>query len=252
VAHHGLHFDGGEGADELILVGTDRSELIEVLAVPDIPVPDPELRVTDLGTGKLTFHGFVVETEDIKVEAAGGDDRLLARLTGGPRISALNLDLLAGDGDDWIGVVHDGTVQNLSMLIDAGAGNDVVGFAGFVPEKAGPVAADVAVSLGAGNDRLLLGMTVQAPRADVRLSLDGDGGNDFMAADLRLGPQTGGSLDARMHGGDGQDRLRMTVFAPSAVRNLFALIDGGPGIDGFEATDNVRVLNCEQRHRVRG
>src|SRR5207253_1500461 len=70
-------FDGGDGIDEFTFSTTDLAELVKILGVSGLTITDPEIRVTDLATGRVTFHGFVVGTEAITVQAGDGDDQIV-------------------------------------------------------------------------------------------------------------------------------------------------------------------------------
>jgi len=85
-------------------------------------------------------------------------------------------------------------------------------------------------------------------RGALKLREDGGAGNDQVTADLHLRrplfPIPTGSVDAVLHGGTGDDNLKLTVQG-RAVK-LRAEIDGGAGIDRAAGTPNVEIINANE------
>lgn len=49
-----------------------------------------------------------------------------------------------------------------------------------------------------------------------------------------------------INGNSGNDRIRFGLIAPPELDDVFAQLDGGPGIDACQATDNIDVIGCER------
>ena len=105
----GQSFDGGVGYDTFTLQATDAADSIEIVGVPDRLIPDPEIRVTDIATGVVTFHGFVVGAEAITIEAGDGDDvfQIIDQLDdlGEPFEDGAPYDLDGGDGQNTLLII---------------------------------------------------------------------------------------------------------------------------------------------------
>jgi hypothetical protein len=131
--------DLGPGFDKASFIGTSAHENYDIRGVPDRIIPDPEVRVTNLVTGEVTADFHVQQTEEITVEAAGGDDRVEvnwdAALMSG--LSLIRADL--GRGNDMFvsnllpvliePPTHE--VQTARFELDTGPGNDEVAFSHF-------------------------------------------------------------------------------------------------------------------------
>jgi hypothetical protein len=70
----GIEFGGGAGKDSFTLQAASSSELIEYLDVPETPIVDRRIRVTDSVRNQITFDGIVADTEKVTIESEGGDD----------------------------------------------------------------------------------------------------------------------------------------------------------------------------------
>lgn len=128
--------DLGPGHDKFSIIGTSAAEGYEISGVPDQRIPDPEIRVTDLVTGEVTADVQVQQTEEIMIEADGGDDRVEVNWDAALMIglSLIHADL--GKGNDTfvsnlLPVLTEPPtreVQTARFEVDAGRGNDQVIF----------------------------------------------------------------------------------------------------------------------------
>jgi hypothetical protein len=101
--HRLTRVHGGDGTDEVHVIGTDANESFDILGAPDAEVPDPLIRMTDLATGQVTADLSIVSAEAIVVDAAGGDDRVRCDENG--PLANVNWTLITGAGNDKIDAI---------------------------------------------------------------------------------------------------------------------------------------------------
>lgn len=132
-----LQVSGGPGHDKFSVVGLTTHEHYEVSGEPDQEGPDPQLLMTDLTTGLLIAEFHIQETEEVAVEARGGDDLLdvawdAALMSG---LETIVADLGEGDNTlsaEFLPVLQDppdpDRVQMAAIELTSGRGNDAVTF----------------------------------------------------------------------------------------------------------------------------
>jgi type VI secretion system (T6SS) baseplate-like injector VgrG/VCBS repeat protein/FG-GAP repeat protein len=151
-----VEYDGGEGSDHFRVTTTNLEELLEIIGLADLAVPDPLIRVTNLATGQIDQELFIVNAEAIAVDARGGNDRVTMRDDQGP-LANVNWTLVAGAGNDQIDAVLQSNPNE--FFVQAGLGDDDVSirFVG-IPTLPGPnePLPVIDVDMGAGVDGLLL------------------------------------------------------------------------------------------------
>ncbi len=219
-------FDGGPGEDTLMLVGSGDPEKIEFGGVPDQPVPDPHIRVTNLATGRVTADLFVQQTETIHVEACGGDDQLEVAWDPALMSGLETLKAVLGRGDDRLDVnlltvteAPDG-VQPVALEVEGEGGDDEIA----VTHNAGSwIDLAITADLGSGDDRFV-GLLTSPP------------------ADALPGPEGVRDVSFEVIAGDGDD----AVIVRNQTSELFdfgANAVLGDGEDLLEARGEMNLLS---------
>jgi hypothetical protein len=234
-------YDGGSGHDKVTLVGADADEEYTIHPAPNQEIPDPEIRVIDPVTGQIIADLFVQQTEEIRIVAGAGNDRLEVAWNAASMSGLERLEADLGDGDDTmvanlLPVViapRLGHVQKVILDVDAGRGDDQLAF----HHSAGSWFDVVfAARLGAGRDRLQAILlpppddSLPGPEGTRRLQVDvaagkeddvvavqnGPGGESFevfVEADLGVGDdllEALGAIKLSARPGRGFDTARVT------------------------------------------
>ena len=182
---------------------------------------------------------------------AGCRRRLVAPPDDGmPRLQP-SIEYHGGNQTDQVTMRFGGLVSaGLGIFVDLAGGNDTfllnaVGWS--VP--AGIPAASVRVLGGAGQDQLLANFG-RVGRG-LAVELNGQDGNDMIAADLELADPGSGTVDINLLGGLGNDILGLAVLGTTDRARHHFRIDGGAGFDIGVGTNNVDIVNCEIVLRTR-
>ncbi|MCI0699821.1 MAG: hypothetical protein L0241_01880 [Planctomycetia bacterium] len=158
-------FDGGVGADTVVVVGNTS-------AIPDLTTPDP----TDTGNGDkfvlsadpstggalfqrvnlIPFFIGITTSETVVMQTGGGDDTITVNALAGTGVTNVVSD--GGDGND----ILNGRASNVKLQLFGGMGDDML---------SGGNKADSLIG-GEGNDSLKGGRGLD--------TLDGGGGNDTL------------------------------------------------------------------------
>jgi hypothetical protein len=233
--------DLGSGVDKFSLVGAAFSENYKISSVPDQRIPDPEIRVTDLVTGNVIADVQVQQTEEVMIEAGGGDDCVevnwdaaLMRglslihaelgkgndtfvanvppvLTEPPTREAqtARLELDTGPGDDQAAFSHSaGSWFDVFFTADMGPGADTVNAmllpspADSIPGPEGLRQLHFNVVTGGNDDFVALQNQTNGQFFNVFLEADLGGGNDTFEAV--------GGIAPCVHPGRGFDTARVT------------------------------------------
>jgi hypothetical protein len=233
--------DLGPGDDKFSVVGASSPESYEMRGVPDLRIPDPEIRVTDLVTGREVADFHVQQTEEIMVEAGGGDDRvevnwgaalmsglsliradlgrgndmfisnLLPVLTEPPtnEVQTARFEVVAGRGDDQVTFNHSaGSWFDVFLTADMGLGTDTVNALLLPPPDDGIPGPEGLRQLqfdllaGNGGDLVAVHNLTTGEFFDVFLETDLDGGDDTFEAV--------GAVVPCVHPGRGFDTARVT------------------------------------------
>lgn len=238
------YLSGGTGYDKFTYKGTTAAEQYQMAGVPDLTIPDPELRVTDMLTGLLLAHAQFLDVEDVTVEAGDGNDRVEVNWDAA-LMSSLFIHADLGRGNDsflanLLPVLTEPPtrdVQTARFEIDTGTGNDLVAFdhfAGswfhvFFTAETGPGADTVNALLAPPPDDGIIGP--EGLRL-LQFNLVTGGNDDFVG----LENQTGGEsfnvfLDADLEGGSD------TFVGRGGIDE--ATILGGRGVDTAHVTRNL-------------
>ena len=235
------YLSGGTGYDKFTYKGTTAAEQYQMAGVPDLTIPDPELRVTDMLTGLLLDHVQFLGVEDVAIEAGDGNDRVEVNWDAA-HMSSLFIHADLGRGNDsflanLLPVLTEPAmreVQTAQFDVDTGPENDQVTFSYsadswvdvFFTAETGPGADMVNALLspppddgiiGPGGLRLLQFNVVTGGNDDL-VSLEnqtsGESFHVFLDADLEGGNDTfegrGDIDDANILGGRGVDTACVT------------------------------------------
>ena len=88
---------------------------------------------------------------------------------------------------------------------------------------------DVTLKGGDGNDNLRFQSQGEL-HGNLTLVLDGENGADMVTADIALDTASGGSVNATVRGGNGDDTVALRISNPSTA-TVQGLLDGGTGFD---------------------
>lgn len=222
-----LSFVGGIGHDKFVYKGTTASEQYEIAGVPDLEIPDPELRVTDMATGLQIARVQFLHVEDVTLDTSGGDDVVEVQ---------------------WDAAL----MSDLSMVqVDLGKGNNTMSVNLLpvltMPETEGVQSARFNVVGGSGKDQVTFSHSA-GNWFDVVFTADLGKGNDAFSAELLPppdddlpGPNGVRSLQFDVATGSGNDLVSIHNRTTDEffIANLSA--DFGGGADTLQATGIVRL-----------
>jgi hypothetical protein len=209
-----------------------------------------------LGNGS-TFTSGNDPVDKIIVRAGKGGDTVNYNLTG-DTASAMTVDIRLGGGKD----TFNGNLNGHALLFSATYRFNVRG--GDGKNDLDFLADGTAISSGAkltvnevgGDDADHLRIAydgVLDGRLDFHLA--GRGGPDVLSANVNIHAGSTGTLgvagdDATLSGGPGNDTLTYLVHTNGSKADVFALANGGPGIDTAFRTKNVTAISIEHDHVV--
>ena len=227
VADLWLSFVGGTGHDKFVYKGTTASEQYEIAGVPDLEIPDPELRVTDMTTGLQLARVQFLRVEDVELDASGGDDVVDVQ---------------------WDAAL----MSDLSMVqVDLGKGNNTMSVNLLpvltMPETEGVQTARFDVVGGSGTDQVTFNHSA-GNWFDVFFTADLGKGNDAFSAELvpppddgLPGPEGVRSLQFDVATGSGNDFVAIHNRTTDEFFIATLAADFGGGDDIFEATGIIRL-----------
>jgi hypothetical protein len=233
-----------------------------------------EVLIEDDGTTlTVTADGETVDVADtvekIVISLGSGDDTVTYDLTGDLTV-ARAFEVSLGNGkDEFTGSVEGNLLDGSSLDVVARGmnGRDSLSF-----DAAGDIAADasLSVALGGGNGVDAVGITFGGTLlGDLSLSGSGGNGKDTVSADATFDstgvdgttgdPLAGGNADVEVLGGNGPDRLTLTVADSSGddgdplttddpettLASLTAKADGGLGPDSADVSGDVEVVGAK-------
>jgi hypothetical protein len=192
----------------------------------------------------------------------GKGDRFQADVNGNLVNSFLLLQVTGGNGGDVIGANVNGSLNGasfLGLLLKGGAGKDKINVEATNSVNIGPLAQlTVSIDAGAGDDQVGVNYEGQMQGA-LFLDAFGGAGNDKVSATLTFdgvsnglvfGPTSAnsGKAAAQVRGGGGNDKLKFEVDTSGTLKPASATeIDGGAGIDSCQAIGFITgVFNCEK------
>ncbi|MBI3469242.1 MAG: calcium-binding protein [Planctomycetes bacterium] len=216
-----IHFraDPGAGDDRLSISGFD-------------PQPDPPLR-----------------TVAFDIRAGAGNDEVMFDLAAAEINGRFVVSVSGGIGNDRLmfGAIQPCILPESEMriVLSGDAGDDLIDVSMTGLEIAGEL--DLRAHGGAGND-VIESFIVPCilPEGRANILVDGQAGNDNIAARVEMDEDSRGLLAARVLGGLGDDDLTLEIYGVDEPSLLTALVDGGCGYDIARVTRNVRVGNCEE------
>ena len=225
------------------------------------------ITINDNGTGAAhnitvqangtTFTSGTDPVDKIFVSTRGPADHVFYNLTGDTK-SAMTLGVRLGEGRDdftahlnghqllagadYAFDVHDGNGGDTSQLF--GDANVAI---------AEGATLSVRMHAGFGEDHLGVSYEGQL-NGKINMDLRGGAGDDRLDADFELQAGSNGTLGtptdpALLHGGPGDDVLTYLVHV-NGTAGVFAVANGGGGINICRHTANVKVLNCQINHEV--
>src|SRR4029453_9239612 len=222
--------EGQGGTDTMVFNGANIAEII------DISANGGRVRFTrNIATVTMDLN----DVEQIDFNALGGADTITANDLSGTDVVAVNLNLAgAGGGGDVAADVVIVTGPNGAdsvQVLGSGANYSVAGLAAQVNVQNSEGANDqLILNTLAGNDAV---SAATLPAGIVKLTLDGDAGNDQLTGsqgnDVLLGGADndtliGGDGDDQVFGGSGNDRM---IWNPGDDTDLN---EGGADIDTVE------------------
>ena len=227
--------EGGDGTDTMLFNGADVDERVALSA----------------NRGRLTFlrdpGRITMDTNDVEhvdFAARGGVDTVFVGDLHGTDVSAVNLDLGAGDGSaDSVTVDGSDGNDRLDVAGDAGGVTVAGGRALVTIQHQEPTDELVVDGLGGGDTISAAGL----PAGAVKLTLDGGSGDDTLAGGKGVDTLLGGDGNDTLDGNAGNDSASMGpgddtfVWDPGDGSDV---VEGGDGIDtmlfnGADVADQV-------------
>lgn len=204
-----------------------------------------------VGSTTRTFQSVT----QVAIDLAGGDDNLRLELAGSPNGLPISLDTGAGNDrltmqltnlrgsvvlDGFFGDGNDGASltgvaaagADLALMLDFGAGNDVMTTNRFVFVPNPTVPGDVILLTRPGN-------VVVSQNAALSVVANMDDGNDSALFGFR-GPLAG-AVDLGINLGAGNDRAFLTTGSLTATADVMFMIDGGDGVDRIPLAFNGSI-----------
>jgi hypothetical protein len=160
----------------------------------------------------------------VVVEGGGGSDSATLRF-GSPISANLEIDVSLGDGTN-------------TFLLEAQGGWSAK------PDPQNPLLAPT-VKVAGGAQRDTIVARLGQVSGNLQVALDGQEGNDVVAADLVFAQLGLGMIDIALAGGGGNDLLTLLALGQSNPQRTRLVIDGGAGFDIAIGTPNVDAFNCE-------
>ena len=174
----------------------------------------------------------VTGVENIFVNAGAGADSVTVGDLSTTEISAVNIDLVAGDSDS-VTVNGRTTADNLVVSLAAGVVSvQGLGYDVNISNAAAP-GDTLTVNGNSGNDTIKANAGVEAT---ITLILNGNDGDDYLSADATL---NGGAGDDTLEGGSGADTINGNDGNDTIIFNAGTgvdAVDGGAGFDVFLIT----------------
>lgn len=233
-----LYSSGGPGHDLLRIIGSNRSELFEIVGVAVQDIPDPELRITDLETNALTDVISFFEFEEFELDAKGGPNKVVMS-DHQASLGDSKYTITTGDDDDNIAIDITRSYRNLGLNVTTGNGADTFRMTAGPIDKAQPQLLGTHVNVdGGGNpDDIRLQFSEEVHlSAGSSFTLGGGGGGDTIELTSRASLE---NADFVLNGGPEDDKIEFLAqwssgpldlsvnVAPGAGRNLVS-ISGGP------------------------
>lgn len=224
--------------ETLVIQGDREANHIEIAEIREGGLGEEGGGISVVCDGSViqTFTGVKL----IDLRTLGGDDEVTFVCPSDPSTFLFRADL--GAGNDRLNISGfdpqpEPPIRVLAFDIHAGAGDDEVTF----DLGAAPVNGRLAISAdgGAGNDHLkvAIGKPCMLDGSELRIGLNGGGGDDVIEADLR-NMQNQGRLVLEANGGAGNDHLVAAAGDGSVFPEGEARIGllGGAGDDVIEAS----------------
>jgi hypothetical protein len=218
--------EGQDGNDRLLFVGSNDAETFGIL-------PNGKRVLFHRAVADANVFMDLGDVEDIDLSARGGADAIVVNDLSGTDLTALNIDLDSAAGNG----TGDGAID--SVIINGGNAGEVIP----VGSINGAITVDGAFAGGGG---LPYSATISGVEANDSLRINGNGGNDFLQADLNV------PVNLSLDSGAGQDTISVVSPAPdSALRVLPSSGDDtvnvnldGAGIANvlFSATQRIGAL----------
>jgi hypothetical protein len=204
--------------------------------------------ITDDGAGNLTVNLNGEERTASGIQAVtvltfGGSDDISYTLEG-DQTGRRGVLIDAGSGDDLVALEAGAIGGQFVFAARGSSGADTLtATVGGVAE--GAVAA-IGLDGGFGDDTVVASAAGEYD-GDFGLALSGGFGNDTITAGVDVAPDSTGRVAAVALGGFGDDNLTLNVTGDGVeeLAELIAVINGGPGTDTGESTDNVTQISIE-------
>ena len=257
--------EGGTGdTDQLIFIANDASNLLQLYGgglfdnslagfFPPQVLENSTRAIFELNAGQVFLN--TGDVESVYIDALGGDDNivinnqvdtvsrgdapaLVPAVGAGVAISqgtdlaptaVESVEILDGDGDDYIDVHGTATDDNIDVAVQGGA-VIVEGASVFVQIEGVGAEDTLHVHGQTGNDNL---KAADGTEAEIQITIEGDSGDDFVSADAIL---IGGAGDDFLQGGAGDDLL----FG-NAGEDTFVGGSGNDTIDGGADFDTILI-----------
>jgi hypothetical protein len=232
----------GVVAGELIITGDAKPDTVRIA-----DHGDGRVEGFATGFGAFSFAGIT----KIRVNTEGGSDVVSYNLLGDLKAGQKQY-VVVGLGSDFDPAPdvfnaflygHDIKAgARLDILAGGGGGADVLNVNALNTDVAVGGALKTTISGDRGFDQIRQQYSGDNDGAVAFRSIGGLG-NDVIWQVMQAKPGSTGQLAGWVRGEDGNDTLTLAMFTPPANPPVFAVLDGGAGIDMWMATANVTKIN---------
>jgi hypothetical protein len=265
------------GSSELILTGTNRADVINIVdngsnAVGNVTVrfgdgstytsQGPVAQVQVLGNGgndrvSYTLAGNLVAARTVLADLGAGNDQFTAQVNGAvANAGGLDLEAYGDGGADNLAVDQAGPILAGTFFpyLEGDSGNDTLAYNGTGAIAAG-ASIMPALSGGGGNDTIASGYSGMIAGTYIyNLTIDGGSGNDSIVDAINVAAGSTGAIGsgdtapAVVEGGAGNDKIQFAVAVDprAATSRVAAVAIGGTGKDTVQRTANVQGSLSDQ------
>jgi hypothetical protein len=229
-----------EGLLSLVVGGGGGNDIVESFIVPCLLPGGRGSFMFDLGAGDDQFmmnvgHGEMAGAMVMSAHGGEGNDQLAFSAVD-PCIlpeSETRIGLFGGDGDDRIDVsLDDPEIEGrFDLAVSGGVGNDIVD-ALLEPCLRPTGRGSFLFDLGAGDDQFVMGLGHAEVEGALAIDVHGGGGNDrvaFGAIEPCILPESETRIG--LFGGDGDDRIDVSLDDPEIEGRFDLEVAGGDGSD---------------------